>query len=192
MSDTKSQTGYQHVVEQWRDELESGSEAWLDELYHQNLVKFQTWATRKYKLDEDTVLDIYQQAIISLYENVRYNKISQLNSSPSTYLFGIGKNLILKQLRENTKVDKHLLRIQEHWHFVQYDEDTFSQTFEVVKNELNKTSEPCKSIIELFYIRGMNIRAIASKLNYKSQDVVKTQKSRCMKTLKRAVEALMK
>jgi len=192
MSDTKVQKGKSNVVEEWRDRLGKGDDTWLDGIYQENFEKFKSWASRKYNLGSDELMDIYQQSVISLYENVFYRRLESLDSSPGTYLFGIAKNLILKLLRENKKMEKHELRLQEHWRFIHLDEDQLEETHQAVKRVLGETTEPCKSIIESYYLHGLSIQSIAKKFDYKSPEVVKTQKSRCMKTLKTAVKQLVK
>jgi RNA polymerase sigma factor (sigma-70 family) len=44
--------------------------------------------------------------------------------------------------------------------------------------------EKCKEVLTLFYYRGLTIEEIAAFLNYNNKDVVKSQKSRCLKSLK--------
>jgi DNA-directed RNA polymerase specialized sigma subunit len=44
--------------------------------------------------------------------------------------------------------------------------------------------EKCKAILTLFYYRGFTIDEITNELNYSNKDVAKSQKSRCIKSLK--------
>lgn len=192
MLDTKVQEGKKNLIDEWQSKLGKGDDSWLDELYHQNLEKFLSWSSRKYTLDSEELKDIFQQALVTLYENVVYKRITRLDSNPGTYLFGIAKNLVLKRLRNLNKMERHQVKLQEHWNFIQLDEDTLEETYQAVKKVLNETKDPCKIIIESYYLQGMTIQSIADKNNYKSADVVKTQKSRCMKALKTAVNQLLK
>ena len=42
----------------------------------------------------------------------------------------------------------------------------------------------CKEVLSLFYYRGYTIDEICTRLNYDNKNVVKSQKSRCIKQLK--------
>jgi RNA polymerase sigma-70 factor (ECF subfamily) len=192
MSGTKEQKGEINVIREWRNRLERGDDTWLDELYKENKDKFIIWASRKYDLNDEDLLDVYQSAVLSFYENVYYRRVEQLESAPGTYLFGIAKNLVLKRLRKEKMSERHEIRLQEHWRFLTLDKDNLEDTYQTVQKVLNTTAEPCKSIIEAFYLRGMSIQGIADQYNYKNADVVKTQKYRCMKSLINQVKSLLK
>jgi len=191
MSDTKKLNSKENIVAYWRNCMESGDESWLEAIYRENRVKFISWGKQKYNLNEDTLEEVFQKTMISFYENIYYNKIDKLESTPSTYVFGIGKNLILKEYRENKKIETHGPRIQEHWKFIELKDIDFNKTYNAVKKVLSETKEPCKTIIESYYLRGMNIRSIAEQNGYKSTDVVKTQKSRCLKALRESVKKIV-
>lgn len=184
---TKGQNESNGLVSQWLEAIERGDDTWLADIYQENHEKFVSWASRKYDIALEDLEDVYQQAVISMYENVKYHKISALASSPSTYLFGIGKNLLLKRVRTQQRRDAHEVRIQEHWSFLQLDQQEVNSMFEYVQTALSRMKDPCKSIIELFYMHGASIAHITQQLDYKSHDVVKTQKSRCMKALRDSI-----
>ena len=57
----------------------------------------------------------------------------------------------------------------------------------LVARLMETIGEPCKSILELFYFRGFSMEAIAERLQYKNENVVKTQKLRCLTSLKNMV-----
>ncbi|MCH8233980.1 MAG: sigma-70 family RNA polymerase sigma factor [Bacteroidetes bacterium] len=188
MSDTKKLKGRDNIVTYWRDCMQAGDDKWLDAIYRENKEKFISWGKQQYNFDKDALEDVFQRTMISFYENIYYNKIDKLESSLSTYLFGIGKNLILKEFRENKKVQDHRFRLQEHWNFIHLPESDLEKTYEAVKEVLDATKEPCKTIIESYYLKGMSIDGIAKQQGYKNADVVKTQKSRCLKVFKEAVK----
>jgi len=58
----------------------------------------------------------------------------------------------------------------------------------LVQGAMNALGSKCKDIITLFYLRGFNIEEITEYLGYSSKDVVKSQKSRCLKTLKERIK----
>jgi len=179
-------------IDFYRTQLEEGDSSWLDEIYIENKDQFLAWGTKKYGFEKDDLMDIYHNAVLIFYENIFYNRLKSLESSVATYLFGTGKNLILKHYRNDKKIEKHESRLQEHWSFVHMSDIDLEKVYETVKDLLRKTSDPCRSIIRMFYLKGMSISDIATELDYKNPDVVKTQKSRCFKAFKEKVKSLIK
>ena len=51
----------------------------------------------------------------------------------------------------------------------------------------NSLGTQCKALLSLFYMRGFTLDEIVEELNYNSKDVAKSQKSRCLKSLKQTV-----
>ena len=160
--------------------LKIGDERTLKEIYVTNKQAFFLFAAR-YKLAHDDVLDTYQDAIIALYENAKKGKIDDLKSSLQTYLFAIGKFMIFKKLKNQKE-------------YVGIDEN-FNDNFEWVEVEENdqvnllniaikKLGEQCQNVLRLFYYEEKKLDEIQFILNYSSKDVLKAQKSRCLKQLK--------
>lgn len=182
MSDTKVKEVT--IIDNWAARLSSGETAWLDDFYKENRSAFLQWGENKFSLDRDELLDIYQNAMIVLFENIKHNRIDGLQSSVVTYLYGIAKNLVYKYYRKNELINRHEVRLSEHYHFLGSNNDDQEQHYNAIHRALNSMKEPCKTIINLFYINGLKLSMVASKLNYASTDVLKTQKSRCLKKLK--------
>ncbi len=188
MSGTKVTAVQNNIVAFWQCKIANGDPSWIEDIYRDNKKPFISWAEKNCDFGKETLRDIYQSTVIIFYENIFYKKIEKLNSTPCTYLFGIGRNLILKKYRQNKKVEDHKFRLQEHWNFIQLQENDMENTYKLVKAVLETTNEPCKSIIELYYLKGMSIDGIAKQQGYKNANVVKTQKSRCMNAFKEAVK----
>jgi len=85
--------------------LRDGSEMAFKEVYEANRSTFLNFA-KKYGLDTEAILDIYQDAYIAFYENVQNGKLVELKSSLATYLISIGKYMVLERLRKNKKTVK--------------------------------------------------------------------------------------
>jgi RNA polymerase sigma factor (sigma-70 family) len=185
MSDTNNKEVA--LINNWATLLRSGETLWLDDFYKENRSAFLQWGERKFSLERDELLDIYQNAMIVLYENIKHNRIDELQSSVITYLYGIAKNLVFKFYRKNELINRHQVRLREHYQFIAAGSDEFETKYSVVQKALESMKEPCKSIVNLFYIKGLKLAQVAAKLNYTSTDVLKTQKSRCLKKLRELV-----
>lgn len=174
-------------------ELKEGSESTFKRVYEDNRLKFLNFA-RSYGLSDDENVDIYQDAYIVFYENFTTGKISDLSSSVSTYLFSIGKYMILNKLRKNKKsVNSDLIMER-----VKDDNDLFDESVahdnpltheqKLLQKHFDKLGDKCKKVLTLFYYRGFSIQEIMESEGYNSENVVKSQKSRCLKTLKEFIK----
>lgn len=172
--------------------LKNGSEAAYKKVYEDNRALFLNFAKR-YNLENEETLDIYQDAYVALYENIQNGKFSELKSSIGTYLISIGKYKILERLRKNSKQTNNELLLSR----VEVIDDEI-EAFDIVYEELTteqkllkmyyeKLGEKCKQILTMFYYKQYNIKEIMVKGNYNTENVVKSQKSRCLKTLKDAI-----
>ena len=54
--------------------------------------------------DKELNIDCYQDAVVSLYENLCNNKINSDSSTVKTYLFAIGKNKILNAIKRKSNL----------------------------------------------------------------------------------------
>lgn len=175
------------------NDLKNGSETAFKTVYQNNRELFINFA-RKYKLEEDDILDVYQDTYIAFYENIQNGKLVTLKCSLSTYLISIGKYKVMDRLRQKNKIANQDAILN-----VVYEVDNEVENFDIVIEELNKEQkllkeffgklgEKCKEILELFYYRQYSVKQIMVAGAYKSENVVKSQKSRCLKTLKESIK----
>lgn len=178
------------------EDLRQGSENALRQIYELNRDKFLNFA-RKYGLSEDDNIDVYQDAYIIFYDNVMDGKIQSFSSSISTYLFGIGKYLILDKMRKNKKLVGNkfdLSLVKEDDYIIQNIEmeaQDMTTEQELLAQHFNTLGKPCQQLLTLYYYRGFTINEIMKKENYNSENVVKSAKSRCMKTLRELIKSNM-
>lgn len=173
------------------EELRNGSDQAYKRVYLDNRDSFINFA-RKFDINREEVLDIYQDAYIAFYENIRNGKLTELRSSLSTYLISIGKYMILDRLRKIGKRHRGpvpLDRLEDDDPVIpvidEYDDLTPRQ--KLLQQHFEQLGEKCQSILTWFYYRKFNIRQIMEAGGYKSENVVKSQKSRCLKTLKESM-----
>ena len=157
----------------------------LYEAYRKDFLKFGL----KYLKDDTQILDTYQDAFIAFYENVRAEKITSLHSSVKTYVFSIGKFMLIKKFKLEIKqvaeediagfefVDNTLLEREE-----------ISHTQQVIRAAIEQLGEKCRQLLVYYYYRKYRMTVIAERLQYKNVNVVKSKKNRCMTTLKGIIE----
>lgn len=168
-------------------QIKSGDEASLVKIYKEHRPAFLQWAQSSYRIDEEKAADTFQDAVVCLYRNIVQGKLESLTSSLKTYLFAIGKNIIRKKLQQPVALESDELWMVENLHAEPVDQFASNDRQRLVARLMNTIGEPCKSILELFYFRGFSMEAIATRLKYKNENVVKTQKLRCLTNLKNMV-----
>ncbi len=168
------------------EHLKKGDNEVLKAVYLNYKSEFINFALQ-FNLTKDEAVDVYQDCVLAFRENIATGKLQVLKSSLKTYLFSIGKYMIYEYLRSKKRyVDSNVI----------LNKDVDNETYEVVfQEDINaneqclKTAfvslgEKCKNVLTMFYYQGTSIDEITQELNYKNKDVVKSQKSRCLKILK--------
>lgn len=156
--------------------------------YKTEFLKFMS----RYNADAIVLEDIFQDALIVLYENAQDGKLDNLNSAVKTYLFGIGKFMLFKHFRDGKKEvpteEAYLFDKYEQGHIEDVYEDEGPNEYQkqLVAN-FKKLGEKCREILELFYLQGMKLDEITQTQDYENKDVAKSQKSRCLKSLKQLI-----
>ncbi len=165
--------------------LKKGDKAILKTIYLDNKLAFLKYAYR-FSLSEEDLVDIYQDAIIALYDNALNGKLSNIKCSLKTYLFSIGKNMIFEHLRKQKKaITLNTGVLQDKYNEeVNYDDSVLTNNQISLQRGFKKLGEQCKKVLTLFYYQGYTLDEITTILNYSKKDVVKSQKSRCMAKLK--------
>jgi RNA polymerase sigma factor (sigma-70 family) len=166
------------------EQLKRGDEKTIHKIYVDYKNGFSLFAN-KYDLSADDLLDVYQDSIIALCENAKKGTIDNLESSLSTYLFSIGKYMIYRRLKAQNKrisidYDNQLPQVIEDEYEEVYDED---KTI-LLQENFKKLGEQCQKVLRLFYYEEKKLDEIQIELKYTNKDVLKSQKSRCLKQLK--------
>ena len=148
---------------------------------------------KKYGLDYDDLTDIYQEAFIALRNHAINGKLNEVESSLKTYLFGIGKFMIYDLLKERKRTLSYEpnLHIQDDIDSISYEnkEEELSIQQHLLKKFFNKLGKKCQEMLTLFYSRGLSIDDIIEHTDYTSSSVVRSQKSRCIKTLREMIKS---
>ena len=165
------------------DFLKKNDEKTIKSFYDENKCAFILFSKR-YNLNQDEILDVYQDAIIALIENAKKGKIDNLQSSISTYFFSIGKFMIFQKLKKSKKSyttdDFSTLEYIDDT----YDEDEINLQVKMLQKGFEKLGEQCRKVLQLFYYEEKKLDEIQDALGYSNKDVLKSQKSRCLKQLK--------
>lgn len=137
----------------------------------------------------DDAQDIYQETLIVLYEKVVSGDFA-LHCQLKTYLYAVARRLWLKQLAKQGR--SPMIRAdfltEEPIEVIandMADHEQRDQQFDQMAASLDQLGEPCRTLLEDFYIRHLSMNAIAEKFGYTNSDNAKTQKHKCLTRLRR-------
>lgn len=134
----------------------------------------------------DDARDIFQEAMVVLYEKVRTGSF-ELNCQLKTYLYSVSKRLWLKRLQQNNRLFTQEVDLEA---TIPVDEEIGQHEkrdaeFELMSQAIQRLGEPCKSLLEAYYLRKMNMQDIALQFGYTNSDNAKNQKYKCLMRLKK-------
>jgi RNA polymerase sigma-70 factor (ECF subfamily) len=176
---------------QLMDAIKANDEHTLKLIYKDNFYK-----TQQYILNNsgsvDEAKDIFQEAFVTVWENIQDNKfVPQNTSALNGYLYTVAKNKWLNHLNsvrfKKTKsydTNKHTIDTET----VDVKNNTFEKEKDVntVTNAFNRLGEACKKLLEAFYYENKSLRDIA-KIFEITEASARNKKYRCTEQLRALV-----
>ena len=134
----------------------------------------------------DDARDIFQEAMIVLYQKARSGSF-ELNSQLKTYLYSVCRRLWLKRLSQMQRISPEVDNLEE---TVPVDEELErhqqrNRDFLNMEQAMNNLGEPCKSLLEAYYLGKKSMVEIAGDFGYTNADNAKNQKYKCLMRLKK-------
>lgn len=138
--------------------------------------------------DRQVARDVFQNALIVLLERIRSDDFV-LTCSAGTYLHSVSIN-IWRNLRR--KLAQRAIQVD-----IRDFPNSMTETiyFEEIPGDyeklaalLEKMEDPCKSLLENFYVRELSWEAIAEKMGYASAGSARNQKYKCIERIRKALE----
>jgi RNA polymerase sigma factor (sigma-70 family) len=134
----------------------------------------------------DDARDIFQEAMIALYEKAQSDSFI-LTSKISTYMYSICKRLWLKRLQQSGRYLTVADNLEE---TIPVEEDLEihekrNSEFAIMDRALNSLGEPCKSLLEGYYLKKLDMQTLAQDFGYTNADNAKNQKYKCLMRLKK-------
>ena len=133
----------------------------------------------------DDAKDIFQEAIIVLYEKVQSGNF-ELNCQIKTFVYSVSRRLWLKRLMHQNR----FLLSDSHEEAVSVDDEMEdherrNSEFTMMEKAMNGLGEPCKSLLEAFYLQKRSMTEIAGSFGYTNAENAKNQKYKCLARLKK-------
>lgn len=164
-----------------------GDHEWYRALYAEHRDAFVLWARKQYQVRDEEAHDAFQEAVIVLYRKSRNNELAVLNCSVRTYLFAVGRNHLLTQLR----VVRRQGALDEDAHGIPIDlvatnvmdEQERDTTAALVRQRLTELKPDDRRVLELYYLEGKDMDAVAEAMGLKNRNVAKKKKHYAMQRL---------
>jgi RNA polymerase sigma factor (sigma-70 family) len=146
----------------------------------------------KHALSEDESFTAYSDTVLAALENIR-NTHFEARASLKTYLFQIFQNKCVDLLRKRTTNKNSVHRsesISERLMLLSDNARSIVQKlidkadWNLLREKLNELEEKCRQIL-MYWGDNYSDKEIASLLQYKTADVVKTSRLRCLDKLRK-------
>lgn len=134
----------------------------------------------------DDAKDIFQEAMIVLYEKVRSGTF-ELNCQIKTYVYSVSRRLWLKRLQQLNRYSAPVENLES---LVPVEDEIEAHEqrnleFDMMNRAISSLGEPCKSLLEAYYLQKRNMQDIAASFGYTNADNAKNQKYKCLMRLKK-------
>lgn len=134
----------------------------------------------------DDARDVFQEAMIALYEKAQSESFV-LTCQIKTYVYSICRRLWLKRLQQLGRYSNQVDNLDE---TVPVEEDLDlhekrNAEFAIMDRAMNSLGEPCKSLLEGYYLKKMGMQELAFEFGYTNADNAKNQKYKCLMRLKK-------
>jgi RNA polymerase sigma factor (sigma-70 family) len=125
--------------------------------------------------------------MIALYEKAKSESFV-LTCQIKTYVYSVCRHLWLKRLQQLGKYAAPLDDSMEKTVAIEPDVEALEKRnseYAIMDRALNSLGEPCKSLLEAFYIQKKGMNEIATAFGYTNADNAKNQKYKCLMRLKK-------
>ncbi len=157
----------------------------IDTIYKDNFTMVQAFILHN-NGSYDDARDVFQEAMIALYEKAQSESFV-LTCQIKTYIYSICRRLWLKRLQQMGRYSNQVDNLDE---TVPVEEDLEihekrNAEFAIMDRAMGSLGEPCKSLLEGYYIKKMGMQELAAEFGYTNADNAKNQKYKCLMRLKK-------
>ena len=165
--------------------LASNNRTVIETIYEENYNMVQALIINNNGSSDDAK-DIFQEAMIVLYEKAISGSF-ELHCQIRTYLYSVSRRLWLKRLQQTSRYGPPVENLEQ---IVPVEEEIEEHEkrnieFEMMGKAISGLGEPCKSLLEAFYLQKKNMQEIALNFGYTNADNAKNQKYKCLMRLKK-------
>ena len=156
----------------------------IETIYKDNYNMIQSLVINNNGSTEDAK-DIFQEAMIVLYEKVQSGSF-ELNCQLKTFVYSVSRRIWLKRLMLQNRFSVS----DGHEEMISVDDEVEEHEkrnteFIMMEKAMNGLGEPCKSLLEAFYMQKKSMQEIALNFGYTNAENAKNQKYKCLMRLKK-------
>ncbi|HRE52476.1 MAG TPA: sigma-70 family RNA polymerase sigma factor [Flavitalea sp.] len=163
------------------------NETTIKEIYMKNYP-----AAKKYILlnkgTDEQAKDIYQEAFIAMWRNIRLNRFESRNEhSLKSYLLQIVKNKWIDHLRSAQYRNTVLLNDSDVENNIEEPSPEEQERISLIKRHFKDLGDTCKEVLQRFYYNKESLRAIAGIFNW-TEATARNNKYRCIERLRKSLQ----
>ncbi len=158
----------------------------IEQIYRQNFGAIQSFVIKNSGYADDA-RDIFQEAMVILFENAKSESF-ELTCQIKTYLYSVCRRLWLKKIEKERRfyaggveTMDEIVPVED----VLEVHEKRDADLNLMEEAMDKMGEPCKSLLNAFYIQKKSMPEIAALFGYTNADNAKTQKYKCLMRLKK-------
>ncbi|MBR5070003.1 MAG: sigma-70 family RNA polymerase sigma factor [Bacteroidales bacterium] len=149
-------------------------------------------------LNRNDAEDLFQDAFLTLYEQLHSGYLAEMPRSLAAYFHGIVQNKLKEQFRQMQKIlDNEDVR-----DVSEFNEDFLNEVLSqedarmverkeaAVREVVRNLPEPCNKLLWGFYFDRYSMQELADLYGYKTASSVKVMKSRCMTKFEAAMKQI--
>ncbi|WAC10149.1 RNA polymerase sigma factor [Dyadobacter pollutisoli] len=157
--------------------IKNGNEKALGLFYKENFGKI-LHLVLKNSGSNDDAQDVYQESMMEVVLQIRKDKLDQLTSKLSTYLYSICYYKWIDRLRQRGKMVAS--GFDEELEAAVLEDDDTSPYMPALEKVLGQIGEKCMMLLQAFYYDKLSMSQIAAKLGFADDNSAKSQKNKCM------------
>ena len=127
--------------------------------------------------------DVFQEAMIVVFENIRADKDFKLTSNLQTYIYSVARIIWIKHLN---KVKENLIKLNESHLFIEFEEpEPFKEhdfKYALYQKVFLELPEDCQRILTMSN-EGLSHKEIANRMGFKSEGYITKRKHFCKEYL---------
>ena len=185
-----------------KEEFNIQDEELLGQFFEKERSKLLAVLRNRLSISTEDAEDIYQDACIALFDNIKKGRLKTLTCSLSTYFtqicLNMGYNFVnrghsmtsLDQLLDNTQYDEYGLAQLEA--VLGLGDGLSSEQTATMRDIVQDLPHPCEDILWAYYGDDLSMKEIADIIGFNGADSVKSKKSQCMSKLKERFTRIIK
>lgn len=185
-----------------KEEFNIQDERLLGQFFEKERCKLLAVLRNRLSISTEDAEDIYQDACIALFDNIKKGRLKTLTCSLSTYFtqicLNMGYNFVNRghsmtsfdQMLENTQYDEYGLAQLEA--VLGLGDGLSSEQTAMMRDIVQDLPHPCEDILWAYYGDDLSMKEIADVIGFNGADSVKSKKSQCMSKLKERFTRIIK